>query len=87
MPDGFGEHDGLRYMVMELAGSNMADMQAAARWDPVTILRAGDMINAYDQLALYQPKPTVILPIVSMPLNYQNGLRGVGAAILSPTEW
>ena len=43
LPDGIGEHDGARYMVMELAGPNMADLMTASsvHWDEATILRAG----------------------------------------------
>lgn len=44
LPDGLGEHDGSRYMVMELAGPNMADLQPAGpdvHWDPALVVRAG----------------------------------------------
>ena len=44
VPNAYHEHDGAGYIVMELAGPNMADSQPnnpSIRWDPVTILQAG----------------------------------------------
>lgn len=46
-PDSFGEHAAAGYFIMELAGSNMADLQPVApqpRWDLPVVMRAGMLL-------------------------------------------
>ncbi|KAK9799350.1 hypothetical protein WJX73_009062 [Symbiochloris irregularis] len=91
LPDGVGEHEGVNYMVMELAGPNLADLQGAARdsrLDADTAIRAGQQAltaleNLHELGWLHRdvkPSNLVLFPPNAQPASAEWRLLDFGTA-------